>query len=424
MKRRCLSLIIVICLVSVVVVGCVGNSAPDTSPGYKFGTDCQYNHYSVSINGFLTESEKGFYYTADGYLHFVDKHTMQDTILCGKPNCLHGKEFSDSNQVHHNFECNAYVHGLSYFVAYDGALYCVIDKQTEGFSPSVEPVFTRISEDGSSRKELFPVDFGVEEGLEMPSYHFFIHRGVVYFATGFAKRDKETYWPEVVEYRIYSYNLTTKKTEKLYSIAADAEEGYWGNNIYAIGDNIYLISGKYDGDDDDHIWRFNLSTKEVTFFEYGQRVLPVGDKLLYYFVDFDLNGEERSFRHWLEVSDLDGSNRQAYTKIDLNDHPMWIKQIQTDGEHLFITDNYGEPGATEIRTYDFQTGEQIATIPMPEKVAPMGDRQIFCSQDGKLWTYSVLGYDENGVLPRIFFYCDISTIGTPDFQWQEVEKVN
>ena len=91
MKRRCLSLIIVICLVSVVVAGCAKNSASDTSPEYKFGTDCQY--YNCTDGWYrITESEKGFYYFREGYLYFIDKTTMQQTILCGKPNCKHQQE--------------------------------------------------------------------------------------------------------------------------------------------------------------------------------------------------------------------------------------------------------------------------------------------------------------------------------------------
>ena len=41
---------------------------------------------------------------------------------------------------------------------------------------------------------------------------------------------------------------------------------------------------------------------------------------------------------------------------------------------------------------------------------------ISCTTDGKLLIFEDIDFR--------FFYCDISTIGTPDFQWFEVEKVN
>ena len=121
---------------------------------------------------------------------------------------------------------------------------------------------------------------------------------------------------------------------------------------------------------------------------------------------------------------MDGSNRKEYSSLDFNDVPMWIKQIQSDGNNVFVTDNNAAPEATEIRVYDFHSGEHTATIPFPDKVSPYGDRTIVSTQDGKLLMFSLFSYDENGVLPRKFFYCNISDIGTDNFQWYEVEKVN
>ena len=40
---------------------CQKASAPNTSPEYKFETDCQYNYRVAHINGYFTETEDSIY---------------------------------------------------------------------------------------------------------------------------------------------------------------------------------------------------------------------------------------------------------------------------------------------------------------------------------------------------------------------------
>ena len=406
------------------VTACQKASAPDTSPEYKFETDCQYNYRVANINGYFTETDDSIYrIDEESYLRVIDKKTMQETFLCAKPNCLHGQDIPESDWVVDNFECNAYVGAdpSGTICSYSGALYCIIRKDRPS-SPIPDFVFTEISADGFGRKELLTLSFGQDEEADFGLPNFFIHRGIVYFSSSLYRTDEETGEQIDLGDRIYTYDLTTKKVKKIY--ANERSDGILLSNVYALGNYLYGIFMK-DGELDSSLWKFNLSTQESTYLDYGNRILPVGDKLLSYHFDFEMMGEKKEWDHWVELSDLDGENREVYPVLNFNDHPQWAKVIQSDGKYVFVTDSAYSDMTTEIRVYDFASGEKIASLPLPDGMGYIGDRAMSCTQDGKLLAYSHLPFNEKGeLLDMAIFYCDISTIGTPDFQWFEVEKVN
>ena len=103
---------------------------------------------------------------------------------------------------------------------------------------------------------------------------------------------------------------------------------------------------------------------------------------------------------------------------------MWVKECLSDGRRVFVTDGNAQDQTTEIRVYDFLSGEHTDTIPLPERIAPYGDRTLGLTQDGKLLMYSLFSFGETDAIPRIIFYCNISDIGTEKFQWYEVKPVN
>ena len=73
--------------------------------------------------------------------------------------------------------------------------------------------------------------------------------------------------------------------------------------------------------------------------------------------------------------------------------------------------------------YDRSTGKEIACVSIPEFSSP-GNRLFGCTREGNLLLYTHDPRDGSQEWVPQFFYCDISTIGTPDFQWHQVEKVN
>ena len=94
---------------------------------YIFETDSQYFFQDfVSSKGYtMAESDTGYFYvSSDKYLHYIEKETMKDIVLCGAPDCLHDKR--ESNIVNELVQCNAYVNcGLNYQLFYfKQKLYC------------------------------------------------------------------------------------------------------------------------------------------------------------------------------------------------------------------------------------------------------------------------------------------------------------
>ena len=134
-------------------------------------------------------------------------------------------------------------------------------------------------------------------------------------------------------------------------------------------------------------------------------------------IDILLEDETYHLTHSLEVADLDGNERQKYSQIDLNEVREFIKQIQVTDGLMYVMDS---SAGDEIRVYETISGDKIATLVVPEEFVKKGQRVISCTCEGKVLLYSLIN-EENR---ECIFYCDISTIGTPDFQWYEVEKVN
>ena len=171
---------LVVMMVMTLLSGCAKTTPPDTSPEYKFETDCQYDNAVSSFPYFLAESEDSFFYVdIDGYLHVVDKESNLDAIFCNKPNCLHKEDFKSKTEDEKK-QCDAYapaadLGGVAY---YEGALYLITAERHYG-----EPVNTRVlrrySLDGTGQKDIWELNFG--KGVDTTFTGYFIHRGKVYF---------------------------------------------------------------------------------------------------------------------------------------------------------------------------------------------------------------------------------------------------
>ena len=426
MKRRCLSLIIVICLVSVVVVGCVGNSAPDTSPDYKFGTDCQYyNAISVSPY-FLAESEDSlFYLDVFSYLHVIDKKEAIDTVFCDKPDCLHGDD--DSHQtMEERAHCKAYMGGASNqsICYYDGALYSICS-ESKYQEPHVTRTLRRYSLDGTGQKDIWELEWG--KNLDSNVTDFVIHRGKVYFLNIFidtVEKDPETGMGLDRGQFICSYDLKSKKMKRLYQFDDDIFP-YANYNLHIIGDNLY-VQGNRAKEADSLVVRYNISSGAVTELDYCKQMFLVGDCFVSYFAKQikEVDGEKSRFDHWLTTSPLGEVNTQERKAIQVDENPEYIKQFQAYGNFLFAMDGMFDDYSSEIRVYDFTKGEKITTLPLPE-FDYGGTRVICCTMDGRLFLYNTIAEVED-IRDNVsqFFCCNISDIGTDNFQWQEVEKVN
>ena len=71
---------------------------------------------------------------------------------------------------------------------------------------------------------------------------------------------------------------------------------------------------------------------------------------------------------------------------------------------------------TSVHVYDAETFEEVATLEITEKMKELYVDRLFPGNDEVLF---MTNYTKDA-----FFYSYKSAIGTPDFQWFEVEKVN
>lgn len=360
----------------------------DSYPGYRFGTDCQY--YNCTDGWYrITESEKGFYFCKEGYLYFIDKTTMQQTILCGKPNCQHQDETTLTN-------CNSYIGSRDFSLHYyDGNIYTMCIGAVRGDTPSPQIALVQISPDGSERKEIWEVDW--EE--DFPGYPVFstLHRGK-YFLVLHTNGDTAG--------AVLRYDFDTKKVKMIHRF-----DGYLGQ-ITAIGNTVYWQQDDNNGNRG--TVAYDILSEEKTVLEDCKRVYVTEDTLLFY--HFISTMEE--YKEWIVTTDLDRTNEEIYP-FDIGLETRKTKRIFPYGDDLFVFDGYD---GREIRQYDFATGELLATLPLPEDFLakeaeiPAAMRRVACSQNGKLMVFYEKTFDA--------VYCDISTIGTPNFQWHEVEKFN
>ena len=384
------------------VTACQKTSAPDTSPEYKFGTDCQYYNFTDAGYEYFAESEKGIYYLGlDGYIKVIDPQTMQGTVLCNKPDCLHDAIDIDVPQERKE-QCNAY------FPSHVGLGFCYYEGSLYGVQMAFDPVdrvpyyeLIKISLDGTRRKKIWTIQW--KEDIIGSPRNLFLHRGKVYFLV--SKFDE---YNNPSGTMIYSYSLQKKTTQKILDTPGHLQR------LYAIGNHLYVSEVKGDQED---LLQINLSNHKIHILKDCQMVLPEEKRLFFYYVDILLEDETYHLTHSLEVADLDGNERQKYSQIDLNEVREFIKQIQVTDGLMYVMDS---SAGVEIRVYETISGDKIATLVVPEEFVKKGQRVISCTCEGKVLLYSLIN-EENR---ECIFYCDISTIGTPDFQWYEVEKVN
>lgn len=241
-------------------------------------------------------SEKGYYFMGNGYLYFVDKETMQSTILCGKPECSH----QDQN-------CNAYLGNISHITYYDGKLYYAAGQEQgiPGVDEGVWNLYT-MNADGTRKTNVMTLRAQNEGFYSMPT-QFVIHKGQVLFLsdrenilcvplggelkdakvvkTNDMKLDDEAVsdslelwylWadqdkfycfgnPKSKQFRdtLYEYDPGTEALTEVWKVPESAETGKWDTSDVSVngwyidqGILYYFLSGN-------GLYQYNLSTKET-----------------------------------------------------------------------------------------------------------------------------------------------------------------
>lgn len=426
------------------VTGCRKESAHFTDPEYHLETDEPY-YLRNNAGRYLAESPEGYYYisrtrngTDRGFLRFVDKETMQDTVVCGKPDCLHG---SISYMGDPEERCNAFVHTLSNNLScYDGYVYMVTEETEMGeyFAIDRQYYLTQISPNGNNRKNIWEISFDDEiEEPSIDSFGYFVHRGRFYFSVSHRPKNGKgediyeefkTYW--------YSYDLNTGQ-RKLLKITdyqpqepiAKGDRIYFSEEMRTVGEEI-VMNYQY----------YAISTGESTVIEeefrnhffyegghcYGKWMdeddFTQEDVTRCFFCDDDGNVvRTMDIPKHINIaaaneSYIFGTRERYYFNEKTGDQISESLAGDAYATQELINQGYVCVWSDDWEVYDAETMEQIDTIPFPEG---MDDEirifQIYLSGD------KAIVFDS---IETSLYFGDLDDLGTGNFEWKLAEKIN
>ena len=372
-----------------------------TDPDFFLETDAN-SYMFMGVSYRFAESPKGYYYcssgdTTWGFLHFIDKTTMQDITLCGKPDCLHENDptfDSDSDKK----KCNAFLGSVKNICYYDGAIYAVVSENLGDFySRDIRYYLKRINLDGTAHKNVWEITFDKEIENPYPGHRALIHRGRFYFTVGHSQMDELGNYilEEALDY-VYSYDLNTKELKLI--------DKCWGmGKLLAKGDHLYF-ERKYNtpetlaGITSENIC-YTISTGEYQSLGKDTYLFLTRNKMLLgHRAPIETPGVNEHF--WSVITDLsDGSQKTV-------EFPGPIRIEALNDTYLF-GQPFFEPMNGSWQVYDPNTMKLIDTISLPKP--------------SLAWLYffedKVVAED---FIENILYYADLSAIGTDAFEWHTI----
>ena len=386
-----------LCLVFLLFSGCEEEILSNASPEYIKETDFNDTMKYRDGSSHMVETEDGYYYhhMMDSTLRFIDKKTMKEIVLCGKPECTH----KDEDQ----FSCQAYLDnmGMDGLFFYQNKLYaCIAESKVSGITVDRRLYLTEISKDGSSRKKVLEITWDEDRypgGLQMG----FLHRGKFYFTLCLLDNGSNYF-------SIHSIDLKTKKATCIYEIR---QKDIFASTVTAIGDSLYwweeetYMQVKY--------YRYELSTKTLTELDGNLQGIYAGKDKVF----FQQWHEDTQIPTWSYMN-RDGTGFQ-HTEVELQGTPTtdhhYIYQFPIDGSD----DN--DIDVLDVETMEIVEKIDISSVKNAESVKALNENRCVCNI-----LYPTSGEKIFLAAPffEVIFYGEKSAIGTPDFQWYEVEKAN
>ncbi len=179
--------------------------------------------YRLISNLYMTTNGGEFLISNDGKLKFYDFTSMVETYVCSKPNCQHNDESI----------CSAY--GMGYHPFFFGDSLYFFDtgfKNEDGRTVCYSELW-KAKPDGSSRKKLVTVNARLET-----YYSAVLNGNMLYFVGAQPEFDEFGTTSGKGSQALYSLNLNTNKSEKLYDFC----EGYhsYGSVNGIFGDKLYF----------------------------------------------------------------------------------------------------------------------------------------------------------------------------------------
>ncbi len=194
----------------------------------------------------------------DSLIVYTDKKTGISLPLCGKPDCMHGKDP----------DCNAYVGGSNRLQIYDGKLYSI----------SGSTVY-RMELDGTKREKVGNLDYSIWATSSSDPF-MQIHRGYIYF---FSTKEEVKNGETVHSVALTAQELGGTETFRIFEyesgLGSRINVRFVGNYLYIM---VYYLGFHIGAYDDDwatyaNLYRWNIKTRqgEVLWNEpYTGRVVP------------------------------------------------------------------------------------------------------------------------------------------------------
>ena len=339
---------------------------------YHFETDSQPYMFADLWGYSFAEGPDGYYYFSGGKMRFIDNKSMKDGLLCAKPNCTHEDE-----------TCNALIgiptENLHY---YDGYLYAIVlqydPRQMRSFFE-----LQRISLDGGSRKKIADITWNEEKCEGTPVFHV-VHRGKCYCVI---QQNSGENGSDI----LLEIDLKTGKIKELAQMKGI-------QSLKAMGNHLYWKRHEKDIS----ICQYDIASGELAVWENGRLLYSCKDRLL--LATYDLQNKEYKLS-WKDRAGNDLGATSFQLKLGKN-------AFQAD-ERYFYRYPYAGTDRT-IDVYDVETLEQITVLEIPEEMSA-SIRCVVCPGE-----ILILYTTDKATI----FYCSVADIGTPNFQWHQVEKVN
>jgi len=330
-------------LLLLLTASCKNASTVNTSgEDYVFGMDFQKNFHSGHGGITACESESGFLFIKNFFLYYIEKSSMQTTIVCTKLECLHNDN-----------KCNAFVPSdqLTY---YDNKLY-YLEYGSSG------NIIISMDLDGSNRKNLFSYI------NERSSYDYLIHRGYAYF---------------VEDLCLYSVQLNnTNRRAKVYEFSDSYYFNLWGDGDYVFicAENLNFSEEFYRYDLSsakcEKVWSVNSINED--WMTKGKLVNGwyISNGVIYYYLsgngiwkhDFD----SQEYSKIADISDPSQCGHDGYASFDENG-------IYIDSSSSL---NQQDPSKYAIHIYDYQ-GVLTDTIPIGDIYNERELTYFYCLYNG------------------------------------------
>lgn len=375
--KKVMSLCVLAGILLSIFSGCGQKYVPDTSPEYNPETD----HNVSMMTDFSTEmveTDTGFYYV-DFFgekLHYIEKSSRKDTILCGKPNCTH--EDTDEN-------CNAWVDMTTVdgIFLYDEKLYYVSRVQKIN-QPNPVLVLMQRSLDASSQKVVWELAWDTDAISSGTIQYYMMHRGKLYYII---QGDSSLR-------AVYEYDLHTKKHKEIFRTEDYVFE------LKGIGDYVFWMEHGYEEENTiPSIVQYHISTGNIVN-KWNDTFFVTANEENLYFLQLNDTGDYKK----IVQTDRNGEN-PVETGIE-----AW--EISVDNTYIYADATKGRGWEGTLAIYRIGTWEKVGEIEMPD-----GKRRYMMPASNGM----IFAFEKPSIVQ---YYINASAIGTPDFQWYEVEKVN